>query len=166
MSFQNACRVIGAPLGVTNAKEDVFLPSKRGRTARYFLTQFIALWPSGTERSLLPFPRVTMNPRSRLRSSILIAVNSDTLRPVAYNTSSIALSRKPKSIAGSGASSNRSTSSGSKNLGSDCQDLGDSRFALGSRFRMPSNKRYLYNPLVVTRTLAMLFGSSPNLWRY
>src|ERR1044071_484151 len=144
MSFQNDCRVMGAPLGVTNAKEDVFFPSRRGRIARYFLTQLIALWPSGTDRSLLPFPRVTTNPKSRLRSSILIAVNSDTLSPVAYKTSSIALSRNPKSTEASGASSNRSTSSGIRNLGSDCQDLGDSRFALGSCFMRPSNNKYLY----------------------
>ena len=82
---------------------------------------------------------VSTNPESRFRSDSFRDTNSVTLNPVAYNTSSIALSRIPKSVEMSGLSSSRSTSSGNRNRGRDCQVFGDSMFAVGSLFRNPSS---------------------------
>src|SRR5262249_40217477 len=139
ISFQKACRLIGVPRAVTNSA-DVLLPrTSEGLIERYEFVHCTAFLPSGTRRSLLPLPSVNRKQASIFKSVCFCEPTSVTLNPVSYKTSSIALSRTPKLVEMSGLSSNRSTSSGSRNLGSDCQVLGDSRFAVGSRFKWPSS---------------------------
>src|SRR6185369_15272221 len=126
------------PLSETNNVWALLGDSDLAREARSFLVHSIAVIPRGTARSLPPFPNTVTKPRSKL---ILLGVrpaNSDTRSPVAYRISSIALSLRPMVVDGSGVSSNRSTSSGARNLGSDCHDFGDSMLTLGSTFRKPS----------------------------
>src|SRR5689334_21483520 len=135
MIFQKRERERGWPFVFTNRYGLVLSLRPLLRTGKYRFTQSMALLPIGTVRSLLPFPRVVKIPKSRFTSVIFKATSSETLTPVAYKTSSIALSLRPAGVLVSGHSSNRSTSSAIRNFGSDCQDFGVSMFALGSRFK-------------------------------
>src|SRR6185369_13331632 len=136
--LHRACLVRGLPLSETNNGWVLLGDPDLAREARSFLVHSIAVIPSGTARSLPPFPNTVRNPSSKLILPGVRPASSDTRSPVAYRISSIALSLRPLVVDGSGVDSNRSTSYGARNLGSDCNDFGDSMLTLGSTFRKPS----------------------------
>src|SRR5882762_9341767 len=103
----------------------------------------MALRPMGTRRSLSPFPMHRTQPVRISRSEIRRLSNSETRRPVEYNTSSMARSRKPTGVFGLGADIRRSTSSLRKYDGRLWRILGDSRFYVGSLRTNSSAKAYL-----------------------
>src|ERR1051325_807561 len=123
MIFQKDERDKGCPFELVNRKGLVLSLRSWLRIGIYLLNHSIALLPIGTVRSLLPFPKVVKIPTSRLTSLTFKATNSETLTPVAYSTSSIALSLTPEGTVRSGLSSNLSTSSEIRNFGNDCQDF-------------------------------------------
>src|ERR1041384_4656557 len=134
--FQADCLERGFPTSDKKNSLDIFSDAPDfSRMDRYFLVHLIATTPRGTARSLLPFPKTVANPSSRFRLRGLRLINSETRIPVAYRTSSMALSRRPIIVEVSGVERRRSTSSGTRKRGNDCQDLGDSRLAQGSIFR-------------------------------
>src|SRR5512143_3168074 len=139
--------------------------SARRARSRYYWTAAMAASPMGTARSLDPLPITVRKPRSRFRSAILSPTSSLTRSPVAYRSSSMALSRRPTGVLGSGPSSSASTSTRESVFGRRFHPRGVSRFDVGSVVARPSMRRYLWNPLIADRHRATDGAAMPALDR-
>ena len=118
------------------------IPASTGRPcARYSDSASCAGLPSGTIRSLSPFPRTSMYPDSNFKSSSVAFTISETRSAPAYNNSSIARSRIASAVASfcprvparaAGAANVDSTSSRANDFGNTFHCRGDSIFKVGS----------------------------------
>ncbi len=127
----------------------------------YTFNAACAFLPSGTMRSLLPLPKHFTKPTSIFKSLIFKLINSDTLAPVAYNNSSIALSLIPKGSLVSGSVINFSTSATPSTSGMHFHNFGESSTLVGSCFIFCSLNKNLKKILIATRPREIELAAMP-----